>query len=333
MNTRRFGRTGLQISELVIGGGRVGGILILQEDAVKRAAIRKAIDGGINWIDTAGDYGEGQSEIALGWLLEELDTAERPHISTKVRLDLTSGESHESQIRRGIETSLERLRMDRVSLFQLHNPVEPAAVGQHVGVEDVIGDGGIADLLDGLRREGLTDHIGFTALGDAASCIQVVESGKVESAQVYYNMLNPTAAMDDKPARMEAQDFSGLLSACRRHDVGVMNIRVFAAGVLASDQRHGREVAITSEANDLNAEAQRARAAMKAAGASGESRAETAIRFSLANPDLSCVVIGLAELEHLDLALKAAEAGPLPAARLSTLRDVWDRNFDLPDRA
>lgn len=329
MNTRRFGRTGLQISELVFGGGWVGGILIHQDDEVKRAAIRRAIDGGINWIDTAGDYGQGQSEIALGWLLEELDMAERPHVSTKVRLDLTSDESHESQIRRGIETSLDRLRVNKVSLFQLHNPVQPQATDQHVGVEDVIGDGGIADLLDGLRREGLTDHVGFTALGDAGSCIRVVESGKVDSAQVYYNMLNPTAAMDEKIDGLQAQDFSGLMAACRMHDVGIMNIRVFAAGVLATDRRHGREVAITPESADLTSEAERARAAMEAAGSSGESRAETAIRFSLANADLSCVVIGLAELEHLDLALKAAEAGPLPAVRLSALREVWSRNFGL----
>ncbi|MCR9071273.1 MAG: aldo/keto reductase [Alphaproteobacteria bacterium] len=329
MKTRRFGRTGLQISELVFGGGWVGGLLIHQDDEVKRAAIRRAIDGGINWIDTAGDYGQGQSEIALGWLLEELETAERPHVSTKVRLDLTSDESHESQIRRGIETSLHRLRLNKVSLFQLHNPVQPKATDQHVSVDDVIADGGIADLLDGLRREGLTDQIGFTALGDTASCIRVVESGKMDSAQVYYNMLNPTAAMDETIEGLQAQDFCGLMAACRRHDVGIMNIRVFAAGVLATDRRHGREVAITPESADLKAEAQRARAAMEAAGDSGESRAETAIRFSLANADLSCVVVGLAELEHLELALQAAESGPLPAARLSALRDVWSRNFDL----
>jgi L-galactose dehydrogenase/L-glyceraldehyde 3-phosphate reductase len=329
MNTRQLGRTRLQVSELVFGGGWVGGILIHQDDEVKRAAIRRAIDAGINWIDTAGDYGQGQSEIALGWLLAEIDPAERPHVSTKVRLDLESDESTESQIRRGIERSLDRLRLDKVSLFQLHNPVEPTRNGQHVGVDDVIGDGGIADMLDGLRKEGLTDHIGFTALGDPASCIRVVESGKVDTAQVYYNMLNPTAGQKAPLDGLVAQDFTGLMAACRHHEVGIMNIRVFAAGVLATDIRHGREVAITPENRDLEAEAKRARAAIAAAGDSGESRAETAIRFSLSNEDISCVVVGLAELEHLELAIKAAEAGPLPASKLSNLRELWSRNFDL----
>ena len=329
MNTRQLGRTHLQISELVFGGGWVGGILIHQDEEVKRAAVRRAIDAGINWIDTAGDYGEGQSEIALGWLLAELDAAERPHVSTKVRLDLESGEDIASQIRAGIERSLDRLRMDKVTLFQLHNPVQPTRAGQHVGVEDVIGDGGIADILDGLRKEGLTDHIGFTALGDAASCIRVVESGKVDTAQVYYNMLNPTAGLSDPIDGLDAQNFTGLMAACRHHEVGIMNIRVFAAGVLATDIRHGREVAITPENRDLEAEAKRARAAITAAGHAGESRAETAIRFSLANDDVSCVVVGLAELDHLELAIKAAEAGPLPAGKLSNLRELWSRNFDL----
>lgn len=329
MNTRQLGRTRLQVSELVFGGGWVGGILIHQDDEVKRAALRRAIDAGINWIDTAGDYGQGQSETALGWLLAEIDPAERPHVSTKVRLDLESDETAESQIRRGIERSLDRLRLDKVSLFQLHNPVEPQATGQHVGLDDVIDDGGIADMLDALRKEGLTDHVGFTALGDPASCIRVIESGKVDTAQVYYNMLNPTAGLSAPLDGLVAQDFTGLMAACRQHEVGIMNIRVFAAGVLATDIRHGREVAITPENRDLEAEAKRARAAIAAAGNIGESRAETAIRFSLANEDISCVVVGLAELEHLELAIKAAEAGPLPATKLSSLRELWGRNFDL----
>ena len=68
MRYRPFGRTGLQVSELVFGGGWVGGILIHQDDATKRAAIERALEAGINWIDTAPSYGDGESERALGWL-------------------------------------------------------------------------------------------------------------------------------------------------------------------------------------------------------------------------------------------------------------------------
>ena len=86
MRYRAFGRTGLQVSELVFGGGFVGGILIHADDDTKLAALRRGLDGGMNWIDTAPSYGDGQSEEALGWLLKEVDA--KPYLSTKVGLDL-----------------------------------------------------------------------------------------------------------------------------------------------------------------------------------------------------------------------------------------------------
>ena len=73
MKYRKFGRTGLEVSEVVFGGGKVGGILIDADDGTRRKAIRRALDAGINWIDTAALYGEGRSERALGWLLGEID--------------------------------------------------------------------------------------------------------------------------------------------------------------------------------------------------------------------------------------------------------------------
>ena len=66
MKRRVFGRSGIQVSEVVFGAGAVGGILIHQDDATKREAIRRALAGGINWIDTAAQYGNGKSEEALG---------------------------------------------------------------------------------------------------------------------------------------------------------------------------------------------------------------------------------------------------------------------------
>src|SRR6185503_10656764 len=86
MKYRRFGRTGLQVSEVVVGAGYVGGIVILADDDTRRRVLRRALDAGINWIDTAPGYGQGRSEEALGWLLAEV--ADKPYLSTKVRLDL-----------------------------------------------------------------------------------------------------------------------------------------------------------------------------------------------------------------------------------------------------
>ncbi len=326
MRTRRFGRTGLAIPEVVFGGGWVGGVLIHTDDATRRAAFVRALDAGIDWIDTAASYGQGESERTIGRLRAELPAARRPRISTKVRLDTESGEPVADQLRRGLQESLERLRMDKVTLFQLHNPIAPETGGGSVGVDAVLGAGGVADGLDRLRADGLCDHVGFTALGDAASCIRVVESGRFDSAQVYLNMLNPTAGLATRGA-LGVQDFSGLLDACRRHDLGVMAIRVLAAGILATDVRHGREVPITAEGGDLAAEERRAAAVLAAVGPEHGTRAQRALRFVLAEPRVSCAVYGMAELGHLEEALAGAAMGPLPGAALDALQAVWDRDF------
>ncbi|MBL6597991.1 MAG: aldo/keto reductase, partial [Alphaproteobacteria bacterium] len=123
MNRRRFGRTGIEVSEVVIGAGWVGGILIDPDPDVMRRALRMSLDAGINWIDTAESYGAGVSETNVGWLVEELDAAERPGISTKARLDIESSETIASQLDRKIDASLKRLRMDSVDLYQLHNRI------------------------------------------------------------------------------------------------------------------------------------------------------------------------------------------------------------------
>jgi aryl-alcohol dehydrogenase-like predicted oxidoreductase len=80
MKQRTFGRTGIKVSEIIFGAGAVGGIVIHKDDATKREAIRRALAGGINWIDTAAQYGNGKSEEALSWLLPEAGAT--PYLST-----------------------------------------------------------------------------------------------------------------------------------------------------------------------------------------------------------------------------------------------------------
>ena len=87
-----FGRTGLEISEIVLGGGVTGGILINADEATRFNALRRAIMGGINWIDTAPIYGNGASEETIGRHLESL--VPRPQISTKVRLEAEDMDEH-----------------------------------------------------------------------------------------------------------------------------------------------------------------------------------------------------------------------------------------------
>lgn len=314
MKYRRLGRTGIEVSEIVIGGGWVGGIMIDPDDDTKREALRLAIDAGINWIDTANDYGQGKSEEALGRLLPEIPEDRRPRLSTKVRLDLESGESLESQVERRLHQSLERLGVPWVPLYQLHNRIGPARDGQAMSVADVLG---VADLFQRHRERGLIGHLGITALGAAPAIREVIASGRFDTAQVYYNMINPSAALA-ADAPWDGPDFRGIMDACAAHDVGVMNIRVLAAGVLATDTRHGREVPVMPEF-DLAEEERRARAVLAALGEGHGTRAQAALRFALAEPRISCIVLGLATLDHLREALAGYAMGPLDAATVAAV--------------
>ena len=105
-----------------------------------------------------------------------------------------------------------------------------------------------------------------------------------------------------------------------------MAIRVFAAGVLATDVRHGREVIVTG-ATDVPTEERRARAVFAALGDAYGTRAQTAVRFVLADPDVSCAIIGLAEPAHLEEALAGAALGPLPEAALDAVNRVHAAGF------
>ncbi len=94
----------------------------------------------------------------------------------------------------------------------------------------------------------------------------------------------------------------------------------------ATDARHGREVVIT-RGSEIPLEEKRARAVFGRLGTKYGTRAQTALRFGLANPDVACVIFGLAELSHLEEALGAAELGPLPRQALDGLATLYAAEF------
>src|SRR3977135_1775185 len=109
MRKKSCGRTGVEISEIARGGGVTGGILINANEATRWAALQRAIAGGINWIDTAPLYGDGQSEESIGLHLSVLSP--RPHVSTKVRLEHGDMVDIRGAIERSLEQSLKRLQL------------------------------------------------------------------------------------------------------------------------------------------------------------------------------------------------------------------------------
>ena len=323
MKSRPFGRTGLQVSEVVFGAGAVGGILVHKDDATKREAVRRAMAGGINWIDTAAQYGNGKSEESLGWLLPEAGF--KPYLSTKFGLDVENLKDIPAQIEERFRGSLARLKRQSVDVLQLHNRIGAKPGGRVMTVEQILGKDGVADGLDRLRDKGLIRHMGITAIGEAGPVREVIASGRFDSAQVYYNLLNPSAGRK-MPGAWTGHDFSGVIAACRAHGVAVLAIRIFAAGVIATDERTGRESVLT--ANTSVAEDERkTRAVFEAIGAGHGTRGQVALRFVLSNPDVSAAIIGSAELQHIDEALEAEKMGPLPADVLRRLDALYETDF------
>ena len=100
MKNIKLGRTNLNVSEVVLGGGWVGGLFIDPSYEVMEKALEISIKSGINWIDTAETYSEGQSEKNIGDLLSALPVKDKFYISSKARLDQKSSETFESQIAR-----------------------------------------------------------------------------------------------------------------------------------------------------------------------------------------------------------------------------------------
>jgi D-threo-aldose 1-dehydrogenase len=323
MKHRTFGRSGIKVSEVIFGAGAIGGILIFKDDDTKREAIRRALAGGINWIDTAAQYGNGKSEEALGWLLPE--TGATSYLSTKFGLNVENLNDIPAQIEQSLRASLARLKRSSVDLLQLHNRIGSKPGGRVMTVEQILGKNGVADGLDRLREKGLIRRMGITAIGEAPSVCEVIRSKRFDSAQVYYNLLNPSAGRS-MPEAWTGQNMGGIIEACRASNVAVMAIRIFAAGIIATDERTGRESVLLADTS-LAEDERKAKAVFDAIGPEHGTRAQVALRFVLSNPDVSCAIMGSSELHHIDEALQAAEMGPLPADALKRLDALYETDF------
>jgi D-threo-aldose 1-dehydrogenase len=320
-----FGRTGLEISELAFGGGVTGGILVNADEATRYKALQRAVSAGVNWIDTASIYGNGASEETIGRHLQQLSP--RPNISTKIRLEPDDMRDMAGAIERSLDASLKRLQLSKVELFQLHNHIGEGVGGrQTVTVDDMLGRGGIADTFDRLKAQGLIHASGMTVAGDTSDCLEVINSGRFDAAQVYYNAINPSAAWSRVPPVWKGQDFSGVIAACFRQNMGVLNIRVWAGGTLASSKRPDGLFIMTT-VTDLDNEMRCATAVRHTLGDEHGTPAQAALRFTLGNRDLASRVIGIAELGQIDEALEAVRQGPLPTAAISKLDALWANDF------
>lgn len=328
MQYRPLGNTGVMVSALAFGAGPVPALLTADSN-LQRVTLARAIAAGVNWFDTAATYGEGASERMLGAALQELDAMEaiasgRMHVATKVRLTEDDLADIPAAARKSLEGSLKRLGLPHVTLLQLHNSVTRRREDQPTSItpQDVLGPGGVLEAFEQLRDLGLATHFGLTGIGDPESLGEVLSSGRFVSMQVPYHLLNPTAGRPAPPGFQET-DHGQIIDACRRWQVAVLAIRVFAAGALAQQPPSAHTRKTRFFPLDLYERDLARAAAWRDALPPGISPASASLRFVLGDARVASAILGFSAPHQVDEALACLEAGPLPPEVLAMIERQW----------
>jgi len=217
MEHTEFGNTGRTVSRLGFGGATAGLKNYLEvyspEDAEQRAgvvaAIRRALELGVTYFDTAPGYGCGVSEAMFGEGLEGM--GDEIFLATKV------SPRQRDVVRGSVEESLKRLKRDCVDLAQIH--------GSSYSVEltdEMLGPGGMVEGLEKLRDEGLIRHIGFTTEDTNDSVHRLIRSGRFDMMQICYNLIYQHPYEPSRP-------FGTILEA-KEAGMGVVTMRSMTSG-------------------------------------------------------------------------------------------------------
>jgi L-galactose dehydrogenase/L-glyceraldehyde 3-phosphate reductase len=312
MEIRTLGRTGLKVSALGFGCGAVGGLMVRGSPGDQERAVARAIELGISYFDTAAMYGNGESERNLGHVMKSL----RPDIRVGTKVRIPAGERNRvaRAVTASLEASLQRLQLDQVDLFQLHNHI--TAEGRDSDLTPGIVLGEVVPAFERLREQGKTRFFGITAVGDTPALHEVVDARIFETAQVSYNLLNPSAGTKVTPG-YPAHDFGNLLAHTKGADMGVIAIRVLAAGALSgTEQRHplgSPSVEPIGSGSSYRIDVERARRLEPLVREGfADSLIELAVRFVISHEAVSTALVGISTLEHLEHAAAAANKGPLP---------------------
>jgi aryl-alcohol dehydrogenase-like predicted oxidoreductase len=323
MRYRPLGSTGLRVSAIAFGAWGIGRKQwIGATDAESLRALRRAIDLGVNLIDTAFAYGAGHSERLVGRFLRTLPTNRRPLLATKIPpKDFIWPASPRTRARdvfppswiaRCTEISLRRLGVDCIDLQQLHAFAAPwAEENEWIGA------------LDRLRRQGkirwtgasLTEHQPDTGLALARGRL-------VDAIQVIYNLFDQFP--DRRLLPLAREKGIGILVRVPLDEGGLSGTltpgTVFPPGDFRRGYFQGNRLAETCGHVE----------ALKPVLLRGDVRtvAEGALRFCLGHPAVSTVIVGMRTARHVEDNCRASDANRLPAAQRHALRrHAWRRNY------
>jgi aryl-alcohol dehydrogenase-like predicted oxidoreductase len=252
-------------------------------------------------------------------------------VATKVRIGPEDLDDILGAVESSLEASLGRLRADSVDVLQLHSRVATERDGEGwsgaLGIEDVLGEGGVADAFDAMRTRGLTRFTGFTGLGEAEGLHRVVESGRFDVVQSYCNLINPSAGWE-VPVGFDGYDFKGLIDHAMGQEMGVAAIRVMAAGAVGGERaRSGHALPSLGGPMVPGGEYRDNEARVKGLDflVSGDvsSLPKAAIRFVLMHPGVSVVMVGFSNIGQVEEAASCSGKEPLPESSMVRLKETW----------
>ena len=320
MRYRTFGRTGLQVSELGYGAWGIGKSLWQgAEDGESLRALRRAVELGVNFIDTALAYGDGHSERLVGQVVRETETT--VYVATKVpplngqwpaRDDVPVEEVFPgSWIERCTERSLEHLGLDTVDVQQLH-----------VWSDEWVGQGDWLETIERLKAGGKIRFFGVS-INDhqPANALRLIETGVVDTVQVIYNVF------DQSPE-------DELFQAVEEANVGVIVRVPFDEGGLTGNVRPDSTFPPGDFRNEYFAGDRkeevwrRVQAILAELDVPLERLPEIALRFCISAPAVSTVIAGMRSTRNVEANAAAVDAGPLSADELAVLqRHRWVHGF------
>jgi aryl-alcohol dehydrogenase-like predicted oxidoreductase len=322
MEMRIFGRTGLRVSIFGFGCGAVGGLMVRGSPEDQERAVARALEAGVNYFDTAAMYGNGESEKNLGRVLAKL----KPDVvvGTKVRIRSADFGRIGAAVAESLEASLQRMGRGQVDIFHLHNAITTNGGGETLSAKTVLDE--VVPAFEKLRQQGKMRFLGITAVGDTPALHQVIDARAFDSAQVSYNMLNPSAGAA-LPSGYPAQDYGRMFDHTQAAGVGVVGIRVLAGGALSGEAtRHpiaSPPPDPIGSANTYEADLQRARRLLPLVqqGHAG-SLPEAAVRFAITHAAMGTILVGMATPQEFEQALAAVNKGKLSQAALDSLATI-----------
>ena len=316
MQYRTFGRTGWQVSDIGYGmWGLAGWTGSDDEESMK--SLHRSVELGCNFFDTAWGYGNGHSEELLGQLVRA-HPDKKLYVASKIppknfkwpaepeySLEDCYPPEH---IRRYVESSLQNLRLSQMDLIQFHTWDDSWA-----------SDTRWQRALDDLKREGLILAAGISIdRWEPANAIEALRTGLIDAVQVIYNIF------DQNPE-------DELFPVCRELNIGVIARVPFDEGTLTGtltldsqwpegDWRNSYFVPENLKASVARAEA------LRPVIPAGMTMPEMALRFILANPDVSTIIPGMRKQKNAEMNIATSDAAPLSPDLLQKLRaHRWDR--------